>query len=64
MHYAPRTIAYACELLHPPLAPDPLALQKVHNRMFESGAPEYRNFAVTSEGVVLSNPTSLPQAVS
>lgn len=64
MAYTPRTIAYGCELLHLPLAPEPLALQKVHNRMFESGAPIYRNFSVTGEGVVLSNPTSLPQAVS
>src|SRR5262249_5203405 len=47
-----------------PLAPDPLALQKVHNRMFEGGTPEYRNFAVTADGVSLANPTTLPQAVS
>jgi len=64
MHYAPRTIAFGCELLHLPLAPEPLALQKVHNRMFESGTPLYRNFSVTGEAVVLSNPTSLPQALS
>ena len=64
MQYTPRTIAFACELLHLPLAPDPLPLQKVHNRMFESGAPLYRNFAVTGEAVVLSNPTSQPSAVS
>ena len=64
MHYAPRTIAYACELLHLPLAPDAAALQRVHNRMFESGAPPYRNFSVTGEGITLSNPTSVPQAVS
>jgi hypothetical protein len=64
MHYTPRTIAFGCELLHLPLAPEPLALQKVHNRMFEGGAPLYRNFAVTGDAVVLSNPGSQPQAVS
>jgi hypothetical protein len=64
MRYALRTIAYACELLHLPVPPEPRALQKVHNRMFESGDPPYRNFAVHREGVVLSNPTSQPQAVS
>ncbi len=64
MQYTPRTIAYSCELLHLPLAPDPLSLQKVHNRMFESGSPRYRNFSVTAEGVLFSNPNSQPSAVS
>lgn len=64
MPTAPRTIAYGCELLHLPQVPEPGAIQRVHNRMFESGEPLYRNFSVTAEGVTLSNPTPQPQAVS
>ncbi|MEM7518687.1 MAG: hypothetical protein AAF368_17410 [Planctomycetota bacterium] len=64
MNYTPRTIAFLCELLHPPLQPDPGPVQKVHNQMFESGAPAYTSFQVTQTGAVLSNPASRPGEVS
>jgi len=64
MYYAPRTIAFLCELLHPPVAPDPGPVQKVHNQLFESGDPPYQSFHVTPEGSVLSNPSTRPGAVS
>jgi hypothetical protein len=64
MAYAPRTIAFLCELLHPPLVPDSGPIQRVHNRMFQSGSPLYRSFTVAGTGAVLSNPTSRPGAVS
>jgi len=64
MAYAPRTIAFLCELLHPPLVPDPAPIQRVHNRMFQTGAPLYRSFTVAGTGAVLSNPTAQPAAVS
>ncbi len=64
MRYEPRTIAFLCELLHPPLAPDPTPIQKIHNRMFEAGAPAYKSFAVTPQGAELSNPTPQPGAAS
>ena len=64
MLYTPRTIAFLCELQHPPLVPDPGPIQKLHNRMFESGDPTYRSFNVTHEGAMLSNPTTRPDAVS
>ena len=64
MHYTPRTIACVCELQHPPVAPDPRPIQRIHNRMFESGDPLYRSFTVTHEGAVLSNPVARPDAVS
>ncbi len=64
MYYAPRTIAFLCELLHPPLAPDPQPIQRVHNRLFESGNPPYQSFNVTPEATVLSNPSNRPGSVS
>ena len=39
MPYEPRTIAFLCELFHAPQALDVAPLQRVHNSMFESGAP-------------------------
>ncbi len=64
MHYQPRTIAFHCELLHPAVQPDVAAIQRLHNRLFQSGEPAYRNFAVTHEGAVLSNPVARPGAAS
>ncbi len=64
MHYAPRTIAFLCELLHPPKAPDPTPIQRFHNSMFEGGDPTYRSFNVAPQGAVLSNPVTRPGAVS
>lgn len=63
-HYTPRTIAFLCELFHPPLELDPAPIQKVHDRMFRSGEPAYSSFAVTPAGAVLSNPATRPGAAS
>jgi len=62
--YDPRTIAFLCELLHPPMTPDPGPIQKVHNSLFEGGDPLYRSYNVTHEGAILSNPVTRPGAVS
>ena len=64
MTYEPRTIALVSELLHPPATPDPTAIQRIHNRMFEEGRPIYSSFQVTPLGPVLSNPSTQPGAVS
>ena len=64
MAYAPRTIALATELFHPPIQPDPAPVQRVHNRLFQEGEPAYKSFAVTPAGAVLSNPVTRPGAVS
>lgn len=64
MHYAPRTIAFIAELIHPPVAPDPARIQKVHNDLFQTPDPAYKSFAVTPAGTVLSNPVARPGAVS
>lgn len=53
--HAPRTIAANCEILHTPHEIDPRAAQRVHNLLFESGDPDYKGFAVTPLGAVLSN---------
>lgn len=62
--YTPRTIAFLCELFHPPLEPDPAPIQRVHDRMFRSGEPAYSSFAVTPAGAILSNPATRPGAAS
>ena len=64
MAYAPRTIAFVCELMHPPLVPEPGPVQRMHNRMFQTGSPLYRSFTVAANGAVLSNPVAQPNAVS
>lgn len=64
MDYEPRTIAYLSELVHPPQPPDPRPIQRLHNRLFESGAPTYATFAVTPVGPVLANPVKQPGAAS
>jgi hypothetical protein len=64
MLYTPRTIALVCELFHPPQTPDPAAIQRVHNLMFQSPDPAYSSFAVTPAGAVLSNPVTQPGANS
>ena len=64
MNYAPRTIAFLTELIHPPVQPDPSLIQRVHNDLFQAPDPAYKSFAVTATGAVLSNPVTRPGAVS
>jgi len=64
MSYNPRTVALVAELLHPPMAPDSTLVQRVHNRMYETGQPAYSSFSVTPAGAVLSNPVAQPGASS
>ena len=64
MSYTPRTIAFLCDLVHPPQTPDTHAVQRLHNAQFESGSPLYNSFNVTHEGAVLSNPMPTPGATS
>lgn len=62
--YDTRTIAFICELMHPPSQPDTGAVQRVHNSFFQDGAPPYTSFAITPMGPVLTNPSTRPGAVS
>jgi len=64
MFYAPRTIAFLTELIHPPAQPDPALIQRVHNDLFQTREPAYKSFTVTPAGAVLSNPVTRPGAVS
>lgn len=54
--YPTRTIAFLCELFHPPQPPSAEVAQRLHNRHFEAGDPPYSSFAVTPLGPVLANP--------
>jgi hypothetical protein len=62
--YDTRTIAFICELMHPPSQPDTGAVQRVHNGFFQDGDPPYTSFAITPMGPVLTNPSVRPGAVS
>ena len=64
MPYAPRTIAFVCELLHPPLAPDAAPIQRIHNELFQGPDPAYQSFHAMPQGAALSNPVTRPGAVS
>lgn len=64
MPYEPRTIAFLCELLHPPLPLDPAALQRVHDALFRGGRPVYQSFTVAPDATAFSNPSGQPGAVS
>jgi hypothetical protein len=64
MAYAPRTIGFQCDLLHPPVPVEPSALQRLHARWFEAQRRYYSNFNIAAEGVILSNPLPAGGAVS
>jgi hypothetical protein len=64
MPVAPRTIAYHCELLHPPQVPDPIPIQRLHDELFRSPDADYRSFTVAHDSTTLSNPVDRPGAVS
>ena len=64
MTYQPRTIAYLADVIHPPLAPDPRSVQRLHNEFFQENDPTYSSFHVSDAGPTLSNPASRPGAVS
>ncbi|MHC4262814.1 MAG: hypothetical protein ACYSWX_09850 [Planctomycetota bacterium] len=64
MPVAPRTIGFLSEVIHTPQTPDAAPIQRLHDAMFRSGDPAYRNFAVTHEGCLLSNPVARAGAKS
>ncbi|MEZ6004011.1 MAG: hypothetical protein R3F17_05825 [Planctomycetota bacterium] len=64
MPYEPRTIGLHCELVHPPMTPDPRVVQQLHNQMFQEAMPAYSSFAVTPMGPALSNTFPMPGRIS
>lgn len=64
MHYQPRTIALLTEVVHPPLAPDPRVVQRLHNETYQAGPPPWASFTVGESGPSLSNPATHPGHVS
>jgi hypothetical protein len=62
--YDPRTIAFLCEVFHPPMAHDATRVQAIHNELFANGRAGYRNFNLIPGGIALSNPPAIPSANS
>jgi len=64
MLYDPRTIAYLCEVFHPPMAHETTKVQAIHHELFGNRRVGYQNFNLAPAGVTLSNPVSQPGANS
>jgi hypothetical protein len=65
MLYDTRTIAFICEIFHPPQTSIEAArIQAIHNELFTNPRYGYRNFNFVPGGVVLSNPTTAQGANS
>lgn len=64
MLYDPRTIAFICEVFHPPMAHDAAKVQAIHHELFKERRVGYQNFNFAPGGVMLSNPAAQPGANS
>jgi hypothetical protein len=62
--YDPRTIGLVSEIIHPPIELQAAKVQAIHNELYNQGTFAYQNFAVTHEGIQLSNPQEAPNVVS
>ncbi|PIE24815.1 MAG: hypothetical protein CSA62_03010 [Planctomycetota bacterium] len=62
--YDPNTIGLLSEIIHPPAELEAAKVQAIHNELYNSGPFSYQNFAVTHEGIQLSNPQEAPNAIS
>lgn len=64
MHYDPRTIAFAAEILFPPQPVRADVVQSVHNALWRQPAIGYQNFQIAPDGIHLSNVPQAPGQVS
>src|ERR1043166_6791607 len=64
MSYDPRTIAFAAEILFPPLQLRADLVQAVHNALFRQPALCYHNFQVAHDGIHLTNVPQSPGQIS
>lgn len=64
MSYDLRTIAFAAEILHPPLQLRADLVQTVHNTLYRQPGNGYQNFQVAPDGIHLSNLPQSPGQVS
>ena len=62
--YDPRTIALLSEIIHPPLELAAQSVQAIHNELYQHAEFSYQNFAVTPQGITLSNLVEQEGAVS
>ena len=64
MTYDPRTIAFAAEILYPPMQLRPELVQTVHNTLYRQPQLGYQNFQVAPDGIHLTNLPQVPGQVS
>jgi hypothetical protein len=64
MSYDPRTIAFAAEILFPPMPLRADLVQSVHNALFRQPALCYHNFQVAHDGIHLANVPQAPGQIS
>ena len=64
MSYDPRTIAFAAEILYPPLQLRADLVQNIHNTLYRQPQLGYQNFQVAPDGIHLSNLAQAPGQVS
>lgn len=55
MTYGLRSIAFVCELIHPPVRHDPKGLQRLHGALFDRPNCGYRDFKLVPGGAQLAN---------
>ncbi len=61
--YDPRTIALLSEIIHPPIDLEAKTVQAIHNELYNHEFA-YQNFAVSHEGIALSNIGEQPNQIS
>ena len=64
MDYPMRTLAYLCEMIHPPKAHTSQDLQRFHTAAFQDSACLYQNFQLHPGGATLSNPPTAQNQIS
>lgn len=64
MSYDPRTIAFAAEIVYPPLQLRADLVQNIHNTLYRQPQLGYQNFQVAPDGIHLSNLAQAPGQVS
>lgn len=64
MSYDPRSIAFAAEILYPPMGVRADLVQTIHNTLYRQPGLGYQNFQVAQDGIHLTNVPLAPGQVS
>jgi hypothetical protein len=62
--YPIRTIAFLCEIIHPPVELQAKAVQELHGDLFEDAQFSYQNFNLGPDGIHLANQPEQPGQAS